>query len=91
MAKKQLDWWIYILCCSDGTLYTGITTNLERRVVEHNDSNKGAKYTRSRRPVQLVYSELQTNRSQASKRECALKKTCRIEKLNLIKREKRNL
>jgi putative endonuclease len=91
MAKKQLDWWIYILCCSDGTLYTGITTNLERRVVEHNDSNKGAKYTRSRRPVQLVYSELQTNRSQASKREYALKKMCRIEKLNLIKREKRNL
>lgn len=69
----------------DDTLYTGITTDLARRVQEHNSSEKGAKYTRVRRPVELVYSEDHTDRSDASKREYHIKKKMtRAEKLNLI-------
>ena len=69
----------------DDTLYTGITTDLAHRVQEHNSSEKGAKYTRVRRPVELVYSEDHTDRSDASKREYHIKKKMtRAEKLNLI-------
>jgi len=72
--------------CSDETLYTGITTNLERRVKEHNGSEKGAKYTRARRPVELVYSEEFPDRSEASKREFFIKKKMnRQQKVSLIK------
>ena len=71
--------------CADKTLYTGITTVLERRIEEHNSSNKGAKYTRVRRPVKLVYSEKFPNRSTASSREYEIKKKMsRAEKLKLI-------
>lgn len=78
-------YFVYILKCADGTLYTGIATELERRVKEHNDSDKGAKYTRIRRPVTLVYSEEHTDRSTASKREYEIKKKMsRAEKLKLI-------
>ena len=71
--------------CSDDTLYTGITLDLERRMLEHNSSNKGAKYTRARRPVCLVYSERHDSRSEASKREYYIKKKLsRKEKLKLI-------
>ncbi len=70
--------------CADATLYTGITTDLERRVDEHNNSDKGAKYTRARRPVKLVYSEELSNRSEASKREYYIKKLNRKEKIRLI-------
>ena len=74
-----------MLRCSDNTLYTGITTNLKRREAEHNTSDKGAKYTRIRRPVKLVYSEEHTDRSTASKREYYIKKKMtRAEKLKLI-------
>ena len=73
-----------MLECSDGTLYTGITTDLERRVDEHNNSVKGAKYTRARRPVILVYSETLENRSDASKREFSIKKMSRKEKIALF-------
>lgn len=77
---------IYILQCADNTLYTGITTELDRRIEEHNSSAKGAKYTRARRPVTLVYSEKYDDRSSASKREYEIKKKMsRAEKLNLIK------
>lgn len=75
---------VYILECSDNTLYTGITTDIERRIKEHNTSQKGAKYTKLRRPVRLVYKENQENRSLASKREYAIKKLTREEKLRLI-------
>ncbi|MFQ3335911.1 MAG: putative endonuclease, partial [Candidatus Arcticimaribacter sp.] len=68
----------------DGTLYTGITTNLERRIFEHNESKKGAKYTRNKRPVNLEYSERHPDRSTASKREYCIKKLSRLEKLKLI-------
>ena len=78
-------YYIYIVQCIDKTLYTGITTDLERRIDEHNHSNKGAKYTRMRRPVTLVYSEKYPDRSSASKREYFLKKKMsRDEKLALI-------
>jgi len=73
--------------CADNSLYTGITTELERRVKEHNESEKGAKYTKVRRPVHLVYSEKHPDRSTASKREYEIKKKMsREEKLKLIKR-----
>lgn len=82
--EGEKEWWVYIVICSDGSMYTGITTDRERRITEHNDSRKGAKYTRSRRPVNLVYSELFLNRSTASKREYNIKKLSRTGKLKLI-------
>ena len=79
-------YYVYIVQCADDTLYTGIATELERRVLEHNESDKGAKYTRVRRPVNLVYSEEYPDRSTASKREYEIKKKMsRAEKLALIK------
>lgn len=80
-------YYVYILECADGTLYTGIATDLKRRLEEHNSSDKGAKYTRSRRPVRLVYNEMFPDRSSASKREYAIKKKMnRQEKLKLIEK-----
>ena len=75
---------LYILKCSDKTLYTGITTDLKRRVGEHNDTKLGAKYTRGRRPVKLVYSKKFRDRSAASKQESKVKKMTREEKLSLL-------
>ncbi len=75
---------LYILHCADETLYTGITTNLERRVEEHNTSSKGAAYTRGRRPVTVVYKQAYANRSLAQKREAEIKKLSKKEKLALI-------
>ncbi len=78
-------YYVYIVECADKTLYTGIAIELERRVEEHNNSEKGAKYTRVRRPVKLVYSEEYPDRSTASKREYEIKKKMnRAEKLALI-------
>ena len=78
-------YYVYIVECADKTLYTGIATELERRVEEHNHSEKGAKYTRVRRPVTLVYSEEYPDRSTASKREYEIKKKMsRTQKLKLI-------
>ena len=78
-------YFVYILKCADETLYTGIATELKRRIEEHNSSDKGAKYTRVRRPVRLVYSEEYPDRSSASKREYVIKKKMsRVEKLELI-------
>lgn len=79
------DWFVYILECSDNTLYTGITTDLERRINEHNFSSKGAKYTMARRPVLLVYFEMVDNRSKASQRELEIKALTKKEKLTLIR------
>jgi len=77
---------VYILQCADDTLYTGIATDLNRRLTEHNSSEKGAKYTRSRRPVRLVYSETFPDRSSASRREYEIKKKMnRAQKLELIR------
>ncbi|MBT5934231.1 GIY-YIG nuclease family protein [Sulfurimonas sp.] len=77
-------YYVYILRCSDDTLYTGITTDIKRRIDEHSNSEKGAKYTKQRRPVNLVYSEESLNRSTASKREYEIKKMSRLKKLELI-------
>ncbi len=77
-------YFLYILECADETLYTGITVDLERRVREHNTSKLGAKYTRSRRPVRLVYFKKFKNRSLASKAEYKLKKLSREEKFELF-------
>ena len=78
------NWWVYILQCSDGTFYTGISNNLNRRLNSHN-AGKGAKYTKMRRPVVLVYCEEATGRSEASKREYAMKKLTRNQKQTLLK------
>ncbi len=79
-----MSYYVYILKCSDETLYTGIATDIPRRINEHNNSDKGAKYTKHRRPVELVYSEESENRSSASKREYEIKKLSRKNKLELI-------
>ena len=71
---------MYVVECKDGTYYTGITTDLYRRLHEHNHSKKGAKYTRSRRPVGLIYCERYADRSEASKAEAAFKKLTRKKK-----------
>ena len=77
------SWFTYMLKCSDDSLYTGVTNNLEKRVKVHN-SGKGAKYTRSRLPVKLVYLEVHPDRSSAQKAESALKKLNRAEKIEMI-------
>jgi len=78
-------YYVYIVQCADDTFYTGIATELQRRIEEHNSSDKGAKYTRVRRPVHLVYSEEHPDRSSASKREYEIKKKMsRADKLKLI-------
>ncbi|OGH91980.1 MAG: endonuclease [Candidatus Magasanikbacteria bacterium RIFOXYD2_FULL_39_9] len=77
-------YYLYILECADKSLYTGITVDLERRVIEHNTSKIGAKYTRARRPVKLVYQKRFRNRSNASKAEAKVKGLSREEKLELI-------
>jgi putative endonuclease len=76
-------WYVYILKCNDGTLYTGITNNLDKRVSSHNKGT-GAKYTKTRLPVEVVYHEEATDRSEASKREYQIKKLSRLAKENLI-------
>lgn len=73
----------YILECADGTLYTGWTEDLDRRVQDHN-TGRGARYTRGRRPVRLVYWEVQTSRSAAQRREVALRRLSRAQKQQLI-------
>ena len=81
------DWFVYILRCADETLYTGITTDLERRLIEHNAEKSVTKYTRVRQPVKMVYSENVESRSKAGQREAGIKSLSRKEKLSLIRRE----
>lgn len=76
-------WFVYVVECADGTFYTGITTDLDRRVHEHN-AGKGARYTRSRRPVVLRYHERLPDRSRASAREYQIKALSRMDKQELI-------
>ncbi|MBA8760839.1 GIY-YIG nuclease family protein [Staphylococcus coagulans] len=75
--------YIYIVQCKDTSLYTGYTNNLAARIAKHNEG-KGAKYTKSRRPVQLRYYETFETKSAALKRECAIKKMTRQQKIQLI-------
>ena len=78
------DWFVYILQCSDGSLYTGITNDVDRRLHEHNNTSRGAKYTKSRRPVKLKYVRIFKDRSSASKEEARIKKLSRSDKFKLF-------
>jgi putative endonuclease len=79
-------WYVYMVICNDQTIYTGIAKDLRKRLSEHNNGANGAKYTRSRRPVKIVYQEEQPSRSAATKRELQLKKLTRAKKLQLIQK-----
>ena len=84
-----MKWYVYIAKCSDGSLYTGITTNLKRRITEHNnDDVKGAKSLRPKRPVVLKYFEIYNNQIMAAKREGAIKNWKREYKIKLIEKQK---
>lgn len=84
-------WYVYLLRCADNSLYCGVTTDLARRVIEHNQSpTRGAKYTRVRRPVELVYSETHTSKSLACQREYAIKKQSKIRKEALVNQQQQN-
>lgn len=76
--------YVYMLRCSDGSLYTGYSTDPIRRLSEHNNSSKGSKYTRSRRPCVLVHLEIYDTKSEALKRECQIKKLNKKEKEGLV-------
>ncbi|MBI4971006.1 MAG: GIY-YIG nuclease family protein [Candidatus Omnitrophica bacterium] len=80
---KREDWYLYLLECCDGSFYTGITNNLERRFKMHNDG-KASRFTRSRRPVKMLYQEKLKSRTQALVRECAVKALPRKKKEELI-------
>lgn len=80
---RGLGYWVYMAECADGSLYTGMTTDVERRERVHN-AGKGAKYTRSRLPIKMVYREPCADKSAALKREAALKKLTHTEKRALI-------
>lgn len=84
-------WFVYILHCADKTLYTGITTDPERRLLEHNAEKSVTKYTRVRQPVEMVYQETVTSRSKAGQRESAIKSLSRKEKLQLISEYKKTI
>ena len=86
MKKIKKTYHLYILECADKTLYTGITTDLKRRIFEHNTTKRGAKYTSARRPVTVVFSQKFKNRSLASMEEARIKKLTRVEKEELIGR-----
>ena len=84
LETADIDWYVYLLRCSDNTLYTGITTDLVRRLRQHNgELAGGARYTRAKRPVELVWSDRCASRSEACKREAWLKKLSRSQKLKL--------
>lgn len=89
MAVQALNWLCYLLECADGTLYTGITNDLDKRLAAHN-SGTASKYTRSRLPVHLVYAEPHPDRAAASRREAALKKMSRASKLVLMANKANN-
>jgi putative endonuclease len=78
-------WYVYILRCIDGSYYTGITNNLEQRIAEHN-SGKGARYTRTRRPLTLIYQEKYSDKATASKREIVVKDMSRGRKEELTRK-----
>ncbi|MEP6388634.1 MAG: GIY-YIG nuclease family protein [Halioglobus sp.] len=86
-ANAESAWHVYVLRCADGSLYTGIATDVSRRLRQHNGELAGGpKYTRGRRPVTLVWSCKESSRSTALKREAAIKRLSRAEKLQLISR-----
>ena len=84
MEVGDRPWFLYVVHCSDGTLYTGVTTDVKRRVDEHNVGIRGAKYTAARRPVRLIYVSYYVNRSGAQKAEHKFKKLTRKQKNEVI-------
>jgi putative endonuclease len=81
---QSKTWFVYMLRCNDNSLYTGITTHIARRIEEHNAGKaSGARYTRSRRPVKLVYAEEAVSRAEAARREAAIRRLDRSRKLAL--------
>ena len=91
MSKKEQNkstiknnWFVYMLRCADNSLYTGITTDLDRRLDEHNGEKSVTRYTRVRQPVQLVYKEVSNSRSTASQREAQIKKLSKIQKEEML-------
>ncbi len=80
------NYYLYIIECEDGSLYTGISTNPERRLKEHTCGKLGAKYTKAHKPIKIIYTEIFRNRSDASKREYEIKKLSHNKKLQLINR-----
>jgi putative endonuclease len=90
MRQALTNWTVYIILCSDNSLYTGITNNLPRRFSQHGNA-KGAKYFRGRQPVKIVYAEDGYNRSTGSKREFAIKQLKHTEKMLLIQSVTNNI
>ena len=90
MIRIEKKHFVYILECKDKSLYTGWTTNLEKRIISHN-AGSGAKYTRGRKPVKLVYFENFDSKSDALKREIAIKKLSRNDKIGLINNKMENI
>ncbi|MBM9520696.1 GIY-YIG nuclease family protein [Desulforhopalus vacuolatus] len=87
--KTTQDWHVYILRCADETFYTGITTDPARRLHEHNGERRGgARYTRTRRPVEMIWCEMAEDRAAASRREWEIKHLTRVQKKSLISRYK---
>lgn len=84
MSSPNRTWYVYLLSCSDDTLYCGITNDLERRINQHNRGRAGAKYTRARRPVSLVYTKEFPDRASAARFEYRLKQLDRSQKLKLL-------
>jgi putative endonuclease len=82
-----MNWQVYIILCSDNTLYTGITTDIERRLAQHGGRHGGARYFRGRQPERVVYLEGGHTRSTASRREAVIKKLNRLHKCRLIASE----
>lgn len=81
--SSPMSWYVYIIECKDNKLYTGITNNLERRIKQHNSGN-GCRFTKYRTPVELIYNQKLRTKPQALKREIAIKRLKRAQKLNLI-------
>jgi putative endonuclease len=87
LQETGTRWYVYIIRASDESLYTGITTDVERRFNEHLDPRKGARFFRGRKPEEVVYTERQPDRSRALQREAVIKKLSRDLKLELIRRD----
>jgi putative endonuclease len=83
-AERVMGWYVYIIEASDSSLYTGVTTDVERRFNEHCSTDKGARFFRGRKPIKVVYTENQPDRGSALRRESEIKKLKRVCKLELI-------
>ena len=90
MERVDITWYVYIILCSDSSLYSGITTDIERRFQQHAEG-RGAKYFRGRQPLQVVYLENHNSRSSASKREYQIKAMNRVEKRSMVSQQSTTL